>query len=175
MIEMEGNFANCLKITLHEEGGFSDNPHDPGGATMCGVTQRVYDAWRSRAGEGLQGVRRIAPEEISAIYRELYWDNVRGSALPVGVDLMVFDEGVNSGPHRSILDLQRCVGVNPDGLLGPMTLQAIDRANPADLITSLADWRLSWLGRLAGWRYFSRGWAARVESVKSASLAMVGK
>ena len=60
---MKSNFERALAVVLRFEGGWSNHPRDPGGATMKGVTQKVYDRWRSKRGEPTQSVRTITEVE----------------------------------------------------------------------------------------------------------------
>ena len=94
------NFSACLDFTLHYEGGFVNNPKDPGGATNLGVTRRVLSAWR-RAPASSDDVRRLPRAEVLPIYTSLSWDHIGGDTLPDGVDLMLFDIAVNMGVGRA--------------------------------------------------------------------------
>lgn len=98
----KNNFEKCLAITLHEEGGFSNNPNDPGGATMEGITQATDDAWRKAHSLPPIFVKGISHEELYAIYYQDYWTPCSGDALDYGVDLCVFDSAVNSGVSRAL-------------------------------------------------------------------------
>jgi lysozyme family protein len=69
-------------------------------------------------------VRALARAEAAAIYKSLYWDGCNGDALPAGLDLMLFDFAVNSGPVKAIKTLQGVLKVRADGLVGPLTLAA---------------------------------------------------
>ena len=109
------------------EGGYVNHPRDPGGATNRGITQVTYNGFRRRHGRALQSVRRLTDAEHDYIYRTQYWNRVRGDDLPSGVDLAVYDWGVNSGPARSVKALQRAVGAKADGVMGPNTLAAVAR------------------------------------------------
>src|SRR6185312_3465555 len=80
------NFDACLPWTLAYEGGWSDDPRDPGGTTMCGITQRVYDEDRDDRRLPRQSVRLSTEVERAGIYRRRYWARVRGDDLPGGVD-----------------------------------------------------------------------------------------
>lgn len=162
---MKANYEKCLEEVLKHEGGWSSHPKDPGGDTMKGVTQGVYDEWRKAQGLRQQTVRLIADAELQAIYRNGYWDKVRGDDLPSGVDLAVFDFAVNSGVGRAARYLQRLVGVVDDGVIGAKTLQAI-AGYRGDLATDLCDRRLGFLQSLGTWPTFGKGWARRVESIK---------
>lgn len=167
---MKGNLEQSLRLVLAHEGGFSNHPQDPGGATNRGVTQRVYDAYRKRKGLGTQSVRGIAADEVAAIYKRQYWDAVRGDDLPAGLDYAVFDYAVNSGPKRAIQDLQRALGVKPDGIIGQITLSAIGDVFGA--IDGLCDRRLAFLRSLKHYKTFGRGWERRVAEVAEAAVAM---
>ena len=61
---MRSNFERSLAVVLRFEGGWSNHPSDPGGATMKGVTQEVYDRWRAKRGEPKQSVRNITELEV---------------------------------------------------------------------------------------------------------------
>jgi lysozyme family protein len=161
-------FARALPRVLAHEGGYVNDPHDPGGATNRGITFRVYDAYRTRKGLPTRDVRAIAAAEVSEIYRLQYWDAVQGDALPPGLDYVLFDGAVNSGPAQSIKWLQRALGnVAVDGQIGQATLAAVmAHGRPAELIDKVCDRRLAFLQALKTWPRFGKGWRARVEGVR---------
>lgn len=165
-------FDAALARVLAHEGGYADHPADPGGATMKGVTQRVYDAWRSRRGLAPRPVRRIAGAELEAIYRAQYWAPLRGDALPVGLDYCLFDAGVNSGPAQAARWLQRSLGVEADGVIGEATLGALAGRDVGALVNAVCDRRIAMLRALKTWRHFGAGWTRRVAEVRAAALAM---
>lgn len=167
------NFAPALSRALVHEGGFSDHKDDPGGATMKGVTQRVYDAWRKRRSLPLRSVRLIEEADLQAIYRKQYWDAVKGDRLPAGVDYVVFDGAVNSGPAQSVKWLQRALGsVKVDGVIGEATLAAIEAYPDHDqLVALMIGRRLAFLQALKTWRVFGGGWSRRVAQVKQVGQA----
>ena len=117
---MKENYNFCLQQVLKYEGGFSNHPNDPGGATMRGVTQDVYDGWRKAHNQPVQSVKNISNDELQGIYRQLHWDKIRGDDLPSGLDLAVFDFAVNSGVNRASKYLQAIVGTPQDGIIGPV-------------------------------------------------------
>ncbi len=127
------SFDEALKRVLVHEGGYADHPADPGGATMRGVTQRVYDGWRRRRGVPVRSVRLIEPGEVEAIYRLQYWDAVRADDLPAGLDYGVFDAAVHSGPGQAAKWLQRALGVTADGQVGEATLAALEGQRAASV------------------------------------------
>jgi len=114
---MKSNYQTALAAVLKHEGGYANHPRDPGGATMKGVTQRVYDAFRRNKSLPTRLVRDIADDELQAIYRRQYWDATSCDDLPSGVDYAVFDFAVNSGVSRAATYLQTVLGVGVDGPL----------------------------------------------------------
>lgn len=163
-------FALALNFTAREEGGWSDHPDDPGGATNHGITIATLAAWRGQPVTKAD-VRALTTDEARAIYRANYWNPVRGDDLPHGLDLAMFDWGVNAGPGRAVRGLQRIVGVSADGAMGPMTLGAVRQRHCATLINALCDARLAHLRGLDTWPTFGRGWSGRVARVRAAALA----
>lgn len=166
------NFKRSLSKVLVHEGGYSNHPADPGGATMKGVIQRVYDAYRDRKGLKRRSVKNITTAELEEIYRKQYWDACRCDDLPDGVDYVVFDGAVNSGPAQSIKWLQRALGVNADGVIGAITLQRVNSVQDKDaLIDRVCDRRLAFLKALKTWPTFGKGWSSRVSGVRSVGKA----
>lgn len=164
------NFAKCLPLLFDHEGGYSNDAHDPGGPTKWGITHIDLAAWLGRK-VTTQDVKNISQDLAAKIYKAKYWTTVHGDDLPSGVDYMVFDYGVNSGNSRSAKALQKIVGVKVDGIIGGITLAAVNRADPIDVINKLAAQRLGFLQRLRTWIYFGKGWNRRVVQVKTNSLA----
>lgn len=169
----QSKFERALPVVLIHEGGFANHPHDPGGATMRGVTQRVYDAFRKRRGLALQSVKLISEIDIQMIYRLQYWNEIRGDDLPEGVGYVVFDAAVNSGPRRAIMWLQRAVGANlVDGQMGEATLALVANHRDHDqLIAEMLKIRLGFMQALKTWKHFGRGWSSRVADVKKRGQA----
>lgn len=168
---MKTNFAPALIAVLKSEGGFVDNPRDPGGPTNKGITQAVYNAYRARLAQPLQTVKLITDSEVAGIYKSNYWDALNGDNLPSGVDYAVFDFGVNSGVHRAAVLLQTVLGVVQDGAIGPATIAAA-RLDRAGTIHRLTGARLAFQQHLGTWGTFGRGWAARDASVEAMAEAM---
>lgn len=154
------NFDQAFHTLLGHEGGYSNDPADPGGETMWGVTEEV--ARKS----GYQGAMRDLPVELAkSIYRAKYWDAVRAAELPSAVRYSMFDAAVNSGPGQAIRWLQRALGVADDGKLGPITLAAAAQA-PADaLARKMLGQRLEFMTNLSTWPTFGRGWARRIAAL----------
>jgi lysozyme family protein len=168
---MDRNFARALALVLKSEGGWSDNPADPGGATMKGVTLANFRRY-VKADASKDDLRKISDAELATVYRRFYWDAVAGAELPGGVDYAVFDFAVNSGPGRAAKYLQAAVGAAQDGRIGPATLSAVGARPPGAVIDDLCDARLAFLRRLPTWPVFGKGWSDRVRSVRAQALLM---
>ena len=98
---------------------------------------------------------------------------MRCEDLPRGVDLAVFDFGVNAGPATAVKALQRAIGTMPDGAVGPFTLRAAQAAEPQALVGAICQARLEFYRALPGFARFGRGWTSRVEDVRRQALLMV--
>lgn len=176
---MRENFDKSLKTILRYEGGYSNNKRDPGGVTLEGVIQRVYDGYRDRVRRPRRALSRAMQgtvewiEERNAIYRAQYWDAIQGDKLPAGVDVVMLDSATNSGPYQSALWLQRALRMNDvDGHIGQATLAAVHAHPDHDaLIADILSRRLGMLQRLDTWKDFGRGWTARIANVKQIGQA----
>ena len=172
----ERGFDRALPLVLAHEGGYVDHPSDPGGATNLGITRKTLARWRKVVpwtSLPKPEVKALTKDTVAPIYRALYWDEIRGDDLPAGLDYAIFDYAVNSGPGRAAMALQRILGVADDGEIGPMTLAAIAKRKPADLINALCDERIAFLRRLSTFAVFGKGWTSRVSGVRKLALTMV--
>jgi lysozyme family protein len=155
-------FILCLPWIMQSEGGYVENPADPGGATNMGITLGTLAAWRGHPCTR-DDVRALTRDEAAAIYRARYWTD----GLAPGVDLSVFDASVMSGKSQGVKFLQAAAGVDADGACGPHTLAACAALLPLDLIDRIADERAAFYRNIVGMRpasgVFLDGWLSRVE------------
>jgi lysozyme family protein len=160
------SFSDSLSMVLQFEGGFVDNPADPGGATNQGVTQAVYDRFRAEHGLAIQSVRLIQSNEVAAIYQVEYWLAAHCDKLTHPLDSVVFDCAVNSGVRESTQTLQRALGIEPDGSFGPVTLAASLACHPSTVAVAYLDLRDEFYKDLAAAKpalhQFLRGWLDRI-------------
>jgi len=173
---MPDNFEVCLAFTLKAEGGYVDNPADPRGATNMGITLATLRQWSDDQDLGPAQVEEMTQRTAKAIYRSLYWNPLRADALPVGVDLSVFDMGVNAGIWRSARLLQAALGFTGeevDGCVGPDTLAAAAKCNPRSLVYDLARRQAAYYRGLADFPTFGTGWLNRTQARQRAALAMI--
>ncbi|MBN8909802.1 MAG: hypothetical protein J0H99_25115, partial [Rhodospirillales bacterium] len=124
-------FSRALAHVLEMEGGFSNDPYDPGGPTNRGITLEVYAKFRKETVEDGTRARLIAelkpiPDAtVTAIYRQRYFDPASCPVFTAPLALMHFDAAVNHGVGAAIRMLQGVAGVTVDGEIGPETLAAI--------------------------------------------------
>ena len=171
---MQTQFGAALAAVLQHEGGYVHHPHDPGGHTNKGVTLAVYRGYYG-ADKTVADLQAIPTGHVAHIYRDGYWNRCRCDELPAGVDYVVFDQAVNSGPLQSIKWLQTATGVARDGQLGPLTLAAVHRESPVILIQEMCRLRIRILQRLRNgtlWKHFGRGWRRRVAEVQATGIRM---
>ena len=165
-------FDACMPFIFKAEGGYSDNPNDPGGPTNFGITLATLRAYEGNPNLTAEDVKALSPQAAKEIYRTAYWNRMQCGELPPGLDLEVFDFGVNSGPaKKSVKTLQRLVGVTQDGSVGPITLAAVRQFNVDDLISRFAQARLAFYQSL-NMPEFEKGWATRVAQIQTAATNM---
>jgi lysozyme family protein len=149
---VQQNFTPSLSVTLAYEGGWADHPKDPGGATMKGVTLATFRRFYPKATKA--DLKAISDADIARIYRQDYWQPVKGDTLAAGVDLATFDAAVNSGPARARKWLLASVG----------------GAAP-DTVKKLCAKRLGFMRSLAIWSTFGKGWSRRVAAIEAKGVA----
>jgi lysozyme family protein len=165
------NWEKSFQMVLSHEGGYTNNPRDPGGMTNLGVTKA---AWEGYVGKPVDEVfmRKLTPEIVKPFYKAMYWDKIKGDQLPNGVDYAAYDLAVNSGVGRAAKFLQTIAGVTADGVLGPKSMGAIRECNPEQTVQALCDMRLDFLKRLPTFETFGKGWSRRVAEVKDKASGM---
>src|ERR1700678_3705447 len=110
VVGTDPEFDKCLPPILVQEGGYSNDAHDPGGMTDFGIIQREYDAKRKQWGLPTQWDKNISADKNRPMYYTDYWLPVCPQLYP-GLDLQVFNMSVNGGPHRAIVLLQQTADV----------------------------------------------------------------
>jgi uncharacterized protein (TIGR02594 family) len=163
-------FAKALAHVLQMEGGFSDDPYDPGGPTNRGITLDVYANFKNEAVDAAARPRLIAelksiPDTtVKTIYRQRYFDPSACPVFTAPLALMHFDAAVNHGVGAAIRMLQGIVGVTVDGEIGPETLAAIGTKRLADVLDDYAETRRTRYRALPHFWRFGRGWLKRVDA-----------
>lgn len=179
---MRENLEKSLVYMFGHEGGYVNDPNDPGGPTKYGITWKTLRASRGLPSKkefdnsDVQMVKNLTLSEAEEIYRKNYWTQAGGDLLPAGIDFMTFDFGVNSGPQTAVKNLQRLVKVERvDGVVGVHTLQAVNNypGGLSALINDYAESRLQYLRGLSNWKRYGKGWTTRVNRVKTQALGLL--
>ena len=118
------DFNIAVALTLKNEGGFVDNPADPGGATNMGVEQRDVP--------GIP-IQDLTSAEATSYYQQNYWKTLYSQIDSQDVANKIFDMGVLFGVGEAIQVLQRTLILPADGIFGPVTLSALNQADAAFL------------------------------------------
>jgi len=173
---MEKNYQHCLEMILHHEGGYVNHPEDPGGITNLGVTKRVYEEWVGKKVTE-EKMKNLKVEDVAPIYNKNYWFRVKGNQLPSGLDLCVFDFGVNAGTGRAAKYLQKMVGATADGAIGPATLRALEtyvaEVGLKGAIEQYQKDRLAYYKKLKHFKTFGKGWTRRTKETTAAAKKMI--
>lgn len=172
MIEnWEASFAHVMK----SEGGYVNDPADPGGETNFGVTKA---AWAAYIGREVQPgeMKALTLEEVKPFYKTHYWDANKCDDLPAGVDYAVFDFGVNAGIKRAAKFLQQAVSVTADGSIGQGTLNAVSNFDAGQLIKIFSEVKANFYKELVvknpAEQKFLHGWLNRVAQVEATANEM---
>ncbi len=155
-----------IDAVLRREGGFVDHPADRGGPTKYGVTQDTLSAWRGAPATPAD-VAGISTAEARRIYKKLYIQDPRFDRIDdERLRMLVVDCAVNHGVGWATRRLQEAVGADVDGVVGPLTLSAVNAADPAAVYRRLLAARCRFYGRLIAndpsQAAFAAGWTARL-------------
>jgi lysozyme family protein len=151
------DFDTAFTALMGNEGGYSNNPADPGGETMWGITARVARQW------GYSGAMKDLPQDTARrIAYDMYWKPAHCPDLPPEVSFDVFDCAYNSGPEQAIKILQRAVGTTDDGVFGPATVMAMGCYTPVAVSKRFNGERLKFYTSLQTFATFGRGWVNRI-------------
>ncbi|MGG1943190.1 glycosyl hydrolase 108 family protein [Trinickia sp. NRRL B-1857] len=149
------SFDDAFDALIGNEGGFVDNPKDPGGATCWGVTERVARA------QGYAGPMRDLPRDTAkAIAKKLYWDPLHLDEFDPRVGFQIFDANYNGG--HPVIWMQGAAATPVDGLLGPATIFAVRATDPLKFILRWNSLRLRYYTSLKTWSTFGKGWTNRI-------------
>ena len=172
----ESNFGKVQPIIDKWEGGYVDNPQDPGGATNMGVTIRTLSRWRGRQVSKAE-VMALTRDEVWKIMKAYYYDVVRGDDLPLPVAVAAHNAAVLSGPSASAKFLQRAllqlgVQISVDGAIGPETVAAVATVEVARLANAFFDLQEAFYRGLPKFPVFGKGWLNRLNDVRKFAMRL---
>ncbi len=169
------HFELALRWIFHAEGGYVNDPKDPGGATRYGISLR-YLKGKGKIGDidgdgdiDADDIKDLTKSHAAELYRTDFWDKCRCDELPLPLAIVLFDQAVNTGVTTAIRSLQRHSGSKVDGVIGPKTIKAANnkfRRNPTWFIASYMGRRAKYYHKItirnAALNKFLRGWFIRL-------------
>ena len=146
------DFDRAFDLLMESEGGYSDDPLDPGGETNFGISKRAYPK---------EDVRFLTLERAKEIYRLDYWDAIRADDLPYPINVLIFDAAVNQGKKAAVRMLQEALKIKQDGVIGQQTIKAAVAVSDA-VCTDYLSIRAVRYANTANFGRFGRGWMRRL-------------
>ena len=152
---MSNIFNAAVDWIMQMEGGLHDDPNDPGGLTNLGIALERHPEMTA------QQIRALTPVTAAPIYYREYFVPMHGPELPDWAAWVALDSAVNQGVHEATLILQRAAGVIADGQIGPITLQAVGRADEKRFLATFTAQRDIAYSNSHSWRRYGDGWVTR--------------
>lgn len=171
-------FENALDLLIAHEGGYVNDPNDPGGKTKFGISDRRdgnIDGMADLDGDGIGDVEIIdlELEQVAKIYRREYWERCKCDDLSPALATALFDTAVNCGNGLAARLLQRVLRVEDDGIIGPITIKHANKAEQAELVSLFLAERQIHNAALKTWKHYGRGWTKRVIKTGHYCLSLI--
>ena len=159
----------AIAHVLQWEGGYTCDPMDPGNWTEadCSGALKGTKYGISARSFPLLDIEHLSEEQAQVIYRQRYWAEVMGDKLPEPLAIMMMDSAVNCGISRSVRWLQKALGVQQDGSLGPVTLSAVRTQTGVYLAQEVANQRERHYRMLKTWPKYGKGWMRRLDACRA--------
>ncbi len=153
------DFDKAFDLLIGNEGGYVNNPSDPGGETNWGITRAVA------IDNDYTGSMKTMPKEAAKqIYKKMYWDKLQCDQLGFVVAFQLFDAGVNHGNSQAVKFLQRALSVVDDGVIGAKTIAATNSLDDLQIVALFNAERIEFYASLKTFSTFGKGWVRRVAS-----------
>jgi len=146
------NFDQAFDRLMGNEGGYVNNPADPGGETNWGICKRSYPD---------VDIKALTRDQAKAIYLRDFWQRGQMDQYDPAIAFQIFDIAVNSGIETAVRILQRAAGVADDGHIGPVTVAAVRSFSVPEILMLIIAERLDFWRKLSTWGTFGKGWAGR--------------
>jgi uncharacterized protein (TIGR02594 family) len=176
----EAEFNRALAHVLEMEGGWTDDPYDPGGPTNFGITLATYardkgiELTAANIATLKAELKSIPAAVVRRIYRDRYWQPASCTQMSPALGFFHFDAAVNQGVTGAARLLQEAVGAEIDGEIGPETLAKAAAPPIGETLALYADARRRHYRSLATFWRFGRGWLTRVDRTLEAATEIVG-
>lgn len=149
-------FNTAINRVLGHEGGYVNDPNDPGGETNWGISKRSYPN---------VNIRKLTRDAAIAIYYRDFWLPIGGDRLKYAIAYPCLDAAVNHGIGTTRRMMQRALKVADDGIIGPVTLSKLATVDINDFVMRFVAERLDFYTRLSNWKYYGAGWTRRMAGV----------
>lgn len=173
---------NLFDAARRSRNAFSDNALDRGGATMCGVTLATYRAYCGGIGQtqpAVADLRGIAYADWRAIVATMFWERWRASDIASQAVAEALVDWLWTSGTSGIKIPQRLLGVKADGIVGPMTLAAVARQEPAELFAALQSRREIYVHNIVAsspsQRVWLNGWLNRIRALTACHASSFGR
>ena len=159
---------DIIQRLVAREGGFVNHPYDRGGPTKYGITLVTLSNYRDKD-VTIEDVRNLELDEAINIYNDLYWVKSRFTTLDINSHIaeFLFDSAIHHGVYRATIFLQRSVNVTEDGIIGPITRNAVINTNKRELLINLLQQRIKFFGSIvvrdSSQLVFLHGWLNRMD------------
>lgn len=150
-------FRQIFDRLIGHEGGYVNDPHDPGGETNWGITKRT-----AVANGYISAMKNMTREQAFGIYQKAFWQRYKCDQFTPSIAYQFFDAAVNHGNGNASRMLQRAAGVADDGVIGKISLQAINAMAESDLLMRFNAERLKFYTQLKNFPRYGKGWVNRV-------------
>lgn len=168
----------ALKFTLKWEGGYTNDPLDPGGATNFGIIQSRYDQYRNDVNKPKQPVKFITKQEYTEIYEKYYWEPVRAKFVSNPLGLVLFDTAVNLGVGGCIARLQASLKVPVTSKWTQAISDKIHSSDQVEVALNICKLRIAKrharVKQRPDQKRFLRGWLNRDNDLMKTVKSMVG-
>jgi len=170
------DFNLAIPVILAHEGGFSQDPHDPGGATKYGISTRfLQDEGITAAELGLSdlspaSIRQLKLDVAKNLYKKYFWERYQyGQISDQSIATKCLDVCVNLGPRANKMAQRAATAsghpATDDGVLGPKSFAAINACEPQIWLQAMVDEQMAYylaiVAKNPGLRVFLRGWTKR--------------
>lgn len=161
-------FLSAFEYVIGHEGGFGDIRSDPGNWTGGAVGSGTLAGTKygiSAAAYPTLDIRNITLDQARTIYRRDYWDKAGCQHWDRPLAVIMFDAAVNNGVSRANKWLQGAAGATADGIVGPLTVAAVQKKDQAELAHEVHAQRIYFMAGLSTWSTFGLGWSRRLARV----------
>jgi lysozyme family protein len=155
-------FDKAFEVIIGHEGGYVNDPRDPGGETKYGISKRSYPN---------VDIKNLTIEQAKEIYLKDFWDKCKCSQIRGELRLTLFDMAVNQGTNTAIKCMQSAVNVSPDGIIGPTTLKRVNDNPIKETLLNITSERIRIYTITSNFNTYGKGWIRRALKTAFESLA----